>query len=199
MTERARIDRLALALEAILADPRASLPPADPEVAELLPIARELCDLPRPAFKAALAADLERRATMSSPAAGPSASVNAAAVYFSGGFRTPFESTVAMSKATVRNDGFDKNLRMEGAAMMAPAPAPVSAATPSACRRVTPKNCRPGMVGCAAGAMEASGAATVEAGCSTRPFSLAVSRFSRLIISAKSDSHRLWLSSNPLR
>jgi PhnB protein len=71
MTERARIDRLALALEAVLADPDAPRPSADPELAELLRIAQDLCDLPRPAFKARLAADLERRAAMTATTATP--------------------------------------------------------------------------------------------------------------------------------
>jgi hypothetical protein len=141
--------------------------------------------------------------TISSLPAEPSLSLNTAALYFSDGFRTPFESTVATSKAIARKDGFDMRLRIEGAAMMAPVPATTSAATPSACRRVTLrgrlKKCRPGMAGRAAGAIEALGAATVDASCSTRVPSLAMSRFSRLVISAKSDSHRLWLSSNPLR
>ena len=70
MSERARIDRLAQAVEAFLADPRVPLP-ADPEVAELLRIARDLRDLPRPAFKARLGADLERRATMTNRTATP--------------------------------------------------------------------------------------------------------------------------------
>jgi PhnB protein len=64
MSERARIDRLAEALEAILADPRAPMPPGDPELAELYRITLDLRALPSPAFKARLAADLERRATM---------------------------------------------------------------------------------------------------------------------------------------
>src|SRR5438876_8772984 len=71
MTERARIDRLAQALEAVLAGPGAPVSPADPELTELLRIAQELCDLPRPAFKARLAADLERRATMTATTTTP--------------------------------------------------------------------------------------------------------------------------------
>jgi len=71
MTERARIDRLAQALEAVLADSGAPRPSADPELAELLRIAQDLCDLPRPAFKARLAADLERRAAMTATTATP--------------------------------------------------------------------------------------------------------------------------------
>jgi len=66
MSEDARIDRLAEALEAIIADPRAPLRPADAELAELLRIAQDLHDLPNPAFKARLGADLSRRATMTS-------------------------------------------------------------------------------------------------------------------------------------
>jgi len=64
MSEDGRIDRLAEALEAINADPRTPLPPADPELAELLRIARDLHDLPHPAFRARLGADLLRRTIM---------------------------------------------------------------------------------------------------------------------------------------
>jgi len=64
MSENARIDRLAEVLEAIIADPRAPLRPADAELAELLRIAQDLPDLPHPAFKVRLGADLLRRATM---------------------------------------------------------------------------------------------------------------------------------------
>jgi len=75
MSEYDRIDRLSEALEAVLADPRAASadlgPPADPELAEMLRIAQDLCDLPRPAFKARLAADLERRAVMTTSTTAP--------------------------------------------------------------------------------------------------------------------------------
>lgn len=64
MSEEARIDRRAEALEAILADPDAPRPPGAPELDELLRIAHDLRDLPRPAFKARLGADLLRRAIM---------------------------------------------------------------------------------------------------------------------------------------
>ena len=64
MSEDARIDRLDDALEAIIADPRAPLRPADAELAELLRIAQDLHDLPRPTFKVRLGDDLLRRATM---------------------------------------------------------------------------------------------------------------------------------------
>jgi len=76
MSEESRIDRLAEALEGVLAAPDAASadagPPADPELAGMLRIAKELCDLPRPAFKAALAADLERRAAMATTTSAPS-------------------------------------------------------------------------------------------------------------------------------
>jgi uncharacterized glyoxalase superfamily protein PhnB len=73
MSDETRIDRLAQALEEILADRGAPRPPADPELAELLRIADELRDLPRPAFKAWLGADLQRRATMTTTATGKTA------------------------------------------------------------------------------------------------------------------------------
>src|SRR5215510_9075966 len=72
MSEHDRIDRLAEAVEAVLADPRAPVLRADPELAEMLRIAQDLCDLPRPAFKARLAADLERRAAMATNTSAPS-------------------------------------------------------------------------------------------------------------------------------
>jgi PhnB protein len=68
MSEEARIDRLAEAMERMLADPRAPLPSGDSDLAELLRIAHDLRDLPRPSFKARLGADLSRRATMSTTA-----------------------------------------------------------------------------------------------------------------------------------
>jgi PhnB protein len=68
MPEEARIDRRAEALEAALADPRAPRPAGDAELAELLGLANDLRDLPRPAFKARLGADLTRRATMTTAA-----------------------------------------------------------------------------------------------------------------------------------
>jgi len=69
MTEQARIDRLAEAVERFVADPRAPHPSHDRELAALLAIARDLRDLPRPEFKARLGADLERRAAMATIAA----------------------------------------------------------------------------------------------------------------------------------
>jgi PhnB protein len=68
MSNQERIDRLEQALEATAADPRLPVPPADPELAPLLRIAHDLRDLPDPAFKARLGADLLRRATMTTAA-----------------------------------------------------------------------------------------------------------------------------------
>src|SRR5215510_8793553 len=58
---RGRLDE---ALERALSDPRAAMASDDAELTELQQIARDLCDLPSPAFKARLAADLARRTTM---------------------------------------------------------------------------------------------------------------------------------------
>ena len=81
MSERGPIDRLAEALEAMLADPAAAAPSADPELAELLQIAQDLRDLPRPAFKARLAADLERRAIMTNATTAPTSTRQTVTVY----------------------------------------------------------------------------------------------------------------------
>src|SRR5438094_94148 len=70
MSEAARIDRLAEALEGMLADPRAPRPSGDPELTELLRIAHDLRDLPSPSFRARLGADLSRRAAMSATVTG---------------------------------------------------------------------------------------------------------------------------------
>src|ERR1700730_14469229 len=77
MSEQARIDRLAEGLESALADPRGRLtadPPVDLDVAGLLRIALDLRDLPRPAFKTRLGADLARRAAMTTAATDPTTS-----------------------------------------------------------------------------------------------------------------------------
>ena len=68
MSDEAGIDPRAEALEAILADPRASQSGVDPELIELVRIANDLRDLPRPAFKTRLGADLSRRAAMTTTA-----------------------------------------------------------------------------------------------------------------------------------
>lgn len=62
MSEDARVDRQAEALESALADPRAPRPSDDPELTGLLQIATDLRDLPRASFKARLGAELTRRA-----------------------------------------------------------------------------------------------------------------------------------------
>ena len=69
MSEQARSDRLAEALDALLAGPPGAGAPAEPELAGLLELAHDLRDLPAPAFKARLAADLSRRATMTTTTA----------------------------------------------------------------------------------------------------------------------------------
>src|SRR5258708_3482027 len=71
MSEESRVDRLAEALEAVTAAPVPPRPSADPELAEMLRIAQELYGLPRPAFKAGLAADLERRDAMATTTPAP--------------------------------------------------------------------------------------------------------------------------------
>jgi len=70
MSEEARIDRLAEALEGMLADPRAPLPSGDAELTELVRIAHDLRDLPSPSFRVRLGADLSRRAAMSATVTG---------------------------------------------------------------------------------------------------------------------------------
>ena len=79
MSEESRIDRLAEALEVVLAAPGTAS--ADPELAEMLRIAQDLCDLPRPAFKARLAADLERRAAMTTSTTAPKHETQPLSVY----------------------------------------------------------------------------------------------------------------------
>jgi uncharacterized glyoxalase superfamily protein PhnB len=69
MSEESRIDRLDEALERVLVDPRAFLPSDGSGLADLLQIARDLTDLPSPSFKTRLAADLSRRATMTTTTA----------------------------------------------------------------------------------------------------------------------------------
>jgi PhnB protein len=65
MSDEPRIDRLAEALEAMLASRSAPPPFGDPELGDLLDIANDLRHLPRPAFRERLAATLTRRAIMS--------------------------------------------------------------------------------------------------------------------------------------
>jgi len=64
MAKPSLIDQLDQAVETILTRPDAVLPPADPKLVPLLPIAAELRDLPREEFRARLKADLERKTSM---------------------------------------------------------------------------------------------------------------------------------------
>jgi len=64
MSDESHTEPLAEALERALSEPHAALPTGDAELTELLQVARDLRDLPSPAFKARLAADLARRTTM---------------------------------------------------------------------------------------------------------------------------------------
>jgi uncharacterized glyoxalase superfamily protein PhnB len=68
MARRAISDQLDAALDAMLARPGAATPAAEPEIAALLPLATELCDLPSPAFRARLKSALERRVSMTATA-----------------------------------------------------------------------------------------------------------------------------------
>jgi PhnB protein len=60
MSKQPLIDQLDQAITGMLANPEAVPSPADPEVVELIRIAADLRDLPRPEFKAALKANLEK-------------------------------------------------------------------------------------------------------------------------------------------
>ena len=71
------MDQLEQAINRMMADPQIAGESIDSAVLELLRIARDLRDLPRPDFKASLKADLERKANMS-----------ATAIAFRPGFRT---------------------------------------------------------------------------------------------------------------
>ena len=68
MTERTPFERLDDALDAMWAHPEAPLTHADADIAELLAIAGELRDLPRPDFKARLRTSLTGAAPATRPA-----------------------------------------------------------------------------------------------------------------------------------
>ncbi len=68
MSEVALVEQLDQAIEAMLRNPDAALPAADPQIAESLSIAAELRDLPRKDFKAKLKDELERETSMSTTA-----------------------------------------------------------------------------------------------------------------------------------
>src|SRR5262245_55268854 len=81
MSEQSAVDRLESALESLLAGAGPALT-SDPELTELLRIAQDLRDLPSPAFRSRLRADLSRRATMTSVSGTPTqTSVQARTVY----------------------------------------------------------------------------------------------------------------------
>src|SRR5262249_40238318 len=65
MSKQPLIDQLEQALSRMLNDPNYADQSLDPAVVELLGFARDLRDLPRPDFKNALKADLERKTDMS--------------------------------------------------------------------------------------------------------------------------------------
>jgi PhnB protein len=65
MPERALNERLDDALETLLRQPERARAPEDAELAGLWRVAVDLLDLPRPSFRARLAAELQRRARMS--------------------------------------------------------------------------------------------------------------------------------------
>jgi PhnB protein len=71
MAERPVADRLSELIDAVIARPDAPPPAADAEIAPLLVIAVELCELPDPDFKKRLKADLQRRAEMSATTINP--------------------------------------------------------------------------------------------------------------------------------
>jgi len=64
MSELSPADRLAVALDSLIAGGPAPLSTDDPELTELLRIAQDLRDLPHPAFRSRLGTDLSRRAAM---------------------------------------------------------------------------------------------------------------------------------------
>jgi PhnB protein len=76
MSKQPLIDQLDQAISGILANPDAMPSSTDPSLVEMLHVARELRDLPRPDFKESLRTDLERKALMSTT------------VVFRPGFRT---------------------------------------------------------------------------------------------------------------
>src|SRR5438552_3632789 len=68
MSKQPFIDQLDQAISQILANPDAAPAAVDSSVAELMRLARDLRDLPRPEFKSTLKTDLERKAKMSTTA-----------------------------------------------------------------------------------------------------------------------------------
>jgi PhnB protein len=64
MSKQPLIDQLDIAISQIVADPGVEIASADAAVLDLLGVARDLRELPRPDFKARLKAELERKASM---------------------------------------------------------------------------------------------------------------------------------------
>jgi uncharacterized glyoxalase superfamily protein PhnB len=70
MPKRSPAEQLDLAISAMLARPRQrSMPRTSPSIAKIVTLARSLRDLPRPEFRSALKADLQRRTSMKEAAA----------------------------------------------------------------------------------------------------------------------------------
>src|SRR6185437_7309125 len=68
--KRSPAEQLDLAISAMLARPRQrSMPRTSPSIAKIVTLARSLRDLPRPEFRSALKADLQRRTSMKEAAA----------------------------------------------------------------------------------------------------------------------------------
>ena len=71
MANASLIEQLDEAVQAIIADPDLPLPAVDASIADLLSVAVELRDLPRPEFRRRLRADLQRSWSPATPAANP--------------------------------------------------------------------------------------------------------------------------------
>lgn len=71
MAEQTVIEQLDRAIDALLAHRDSAPPAAEPEVAALLRVTADLCDLPREEFKKRLQSDLERKATMTATTVKP--------------------------------------------------------------------------------------------------------------------------------
>jgi PhnB protein len=71
MPKRSLAAELDQAIQALLVSPDAALSVAEPSLAPLVQIATDLRDLPRAEFKARLKSDLERKASMATPAVTP--------------------------------------------------------------------------------------------------------------------------------
>jgi PhnB protein len=86
MSKQPLIDQLDIAISQIVADPGVQIASADAAVLDLLGVARDLRELPRPDFKAHLKAELERKASMSSTTT--TTKMTTKTVVYRPGFRT---------------------------------------------------------------------------------------------------------------